>query len=388
MDMLGQNNIDYFPAKIATGNAFCNRINERKQLSNGINKGRHAVIYSPRRYGKSSLVNLVAMNLGMPYTVIDLFLAHDDGMINKRIMSGISTIVSELLSPSEKIFKQVQEMFRNFKVNLGVKGYSIESSFSSNTSDNVDQIHEALTILDKIAQNKKSKVIIFFDEFQDIINAESSKAIQGAIRNVAQSTENIVFVFSGSYQHLLVELFDNKSMPLYMLCDKIYLERIFANEYKKHINKLAQNRWQKHIAREVLDKILHFSEAHAFFVNMLCNLLFELPNPPQLDDVNSAWNTCQELEKRRVMSDIQSLSINQQDVLRQIAIYNPTEPTGAKFAKSVLKAGSTIKQCLDILLKKDFVYQVSVEDPQLPHIQIGQYRVLDPVMSIILRKLS
>ena len=70
---------------------------------------------------------------------------------------------------------------------------------------------------------------------------------------------------------MLTELFDDKSKPLYMLCDKMYLERIFAIEYKKHINKLALLRWKNTIDTMVLEKILNFSEAHAFYVNMLCN---------------------------------------------------------------------------------------------------------------------
>ncbi len=49
------NHFDYFPSKLAIGLAFCNRINELKQLNANINKSRHTVIYPPRRYGKSSL---------------------------------------------------------------------------------------------------------------------------------------------------------------------------------------------------------------------------------------------------------------------------------------------------------------------------------------------
>ena len=187
---------------------------------------------------------------------------------------------------------------------------------------------------------------------------------------------------------MLTELFDDKSKPLYMLCDKMYLERIFAIEYKKHINKLALLRWKNTIDTMVLEKILNFSEAHAFYVNMLCNILFEQNTVPSLTDVDNAWNLCQEIELRRVISDIQSLSTNQQDVLRLIATNNPTEPTGTHFSKVASKANSTIRQCVNVLLNKDFVYKVTVNDPELQYIKLGQYRVLDPLLSITLRKLS
>lgn len=382
------NHFDYFPSKLATGKAFCNRINELKQLNMNINKSRHTVIYSPRRYGKSSLVNKIVTDLNLPYATIDLFLAHDDRMITKRIMIGISSIISQILTPSEKILKKVQDHFRNFRVTLGTKEFYIENSFTANTYDTVDQIHEALNILDSIAIEKKCKVIIFFDEFQDIINSESSKSIQGAIRNVAQSTNNIVFIFSGSYQHMLAELFDDKSKPLYMLCDKIYLERIFVIEYKKHINGIALLRWKNNIDATVLEKIFNFSEAHAFYVNMLCNILFEQNTTPSLVDVDYAWNLCQEIEQRRIISEIQSLSTNQQDILRLIATNNPTEPTGAHFSKIASKAHSTIRQCIHVLLNKDFIYKVTINDPELAYIKSGQYRVLDPLLSVALRKLS
>lgn len=380
--------IDYFPFKLATGETFCNRKQELLQIKENVEKNRHLVIYSPRRYGKSSLVNKVVSDLKLPSAVIDLFLAHDDRMITKRIMVGISKIISQLLTPSEKILKKVQESFKNFKVTLGGNGFYIENSFSMNSYDSTDQIYEALAILDKMAHDKREKVIVFFDEFQDIINSEGSKSIQGAIRNIAQSTQSITFIFSGSHQHLLAELFDDKSKPLYMLCDKIQLQRIKASDYKFHINKMANLRWGKSIDKIVLDKILDITEAHAFYVNMLCNFLFKQENPPSINTVNNTWEYCQEIEYRRLSGDIQTLSANQQDILRLIAIHNPIEPTGVDFIKEVAKSSSTIRQAIQSLLKKDFIYKVTDEDADLSHIRVGQYRVLDPLMSIILRKLS
>ena len=380
--------IDFFPSKLAIGKAFCNRQIEIKFINENISKCRHTVIYSPRRYGKSSLVNKVVTDQKLPNATIDLFLAHDDQMINKRMLVGISHIVSQILSPSEKMLKKVQDSFTNFKVSLGVYGFSIESSFASNVADTVDQIYEALIVLDSIAKEKNQKVIIFIDEFQDIVNAQSSKSIQGAIRNVAQGTNNIVFIFSGSYQHMLSELFDDKSKPLYMICDKLYLERILSKEYIKHLNEISKIKWNENLNHIVLERILSLTEAHAFYINMLCNILFRMDKAPGYDDIDLAWDQCRDVESRRIVSDIQSLSIHQQDVLRLIAIHNPIEPSGQHFVQISRKAGATIRQSIGVLLKKDFIYRITREDVDLPFIKIGQYRVLDPLMSSFLRKIS
>jgi hypothetical protein len=304
-------------------------------------------------------------------------------------MIGISQLISQIITPSQKFIKKIQDSFRNFKVTLGVKGFVIENLFISNNNyDSVDQIYEALDNLNKILIEKNTQVIIFFDEFQDIINANNSKSIQGAIRNIAQITHSIVFIFSGSYQHMLKELFDDKSKPLYMLCDKIFLQRILAIEYKKHINKIAMLKWGMVIDNNILDKILNMTECHAFYINMLCNIIFEQNTIPILTDIENAWNLCQEIEQRRLISDIQSLSINQQDVLRYISLESPIEPTGASFNKLVGKANSTIRQCMQVLLNKDFIYHVTIKDLDLKYIQLGQYRVLDPLLANTLKRLS
>ena len=60
---------------------------------------------------------------------------------------------------------------------------------------------------------------------------------------------------------------------------------------------------------------------------MLCNILFRMDKIPDYDDIDLAWDQCRDVESRRIVSDIQSLSIHQQDVLHLIAIHNPIEPS-------------------------------------------------------------
>ena len=226
---------DYFPSKLALGKQFYNRHEERKLLKANISKVRHTVLVSPRRYGKSSLVHQVVSELDLPKAAIDLFLAHDDKAITRRILQGISDALSQIIPPSEKLLNSIQKIFRNFKVTLSAKYFNIEAAYSGGVFDAVDQIFEALQGLAHIANEHKKVVIFFIDEFQDIANAESAKSIQGAIRHVAQETSDIMFIFSGSNRHLLLELFDDKSMPLYMLCDKLHLERMTSFDYLPYI---------------------------------------------------------------------------------------------------------------------------------------------------------
>ena len=42
-----------------TGDNFCNRVQEINELVNDIENGTNVIIFSPRRYGKTSLINQV-----------------------------------------------------------------------------------------------------------------------------------------------------------------------------------------------------------------------------------------------------------------------------------------------------------------------------------------
>jgi uncharacterized protein len=378
--------IDYFPLKLAKGSQFCNRVLERKELRRNIELGRHTVLVSPRRYGKSSLVNKVALELKMPFESVDLFLAHDDKAITKRILTGIANIISFLVPVSQKALAIVQKCFSSFKVSFHAGGFGLELSHTAGAVDPVDQIFDALKSLVVLAEEKKKKVLFFIDEFQDITSAVAAKSIQGALRHVAQDTSWLTFVFSGSNRHLLLELFDDKNNPLYMLCDKMLLDRMSSADYHPHIQKAGQARWKTTLSDEVLTRIFTLTELHPFYINMLCNELWKRDKAPNINAVTDAWLICYETEARRLVAEIEKLTINQQDVLKTLAANPVQEPNGHHFLHLVKLPLSSVRLCIRELLKKDMIYLVKKEDPQLSGLKKGQYRVLDPLLAFALRK--
>src|SRR3990167_10293550 len=152
---------DIFPARLAIGEQFCNRDEERKLLKRNIEKCRHMDLVSPRRYGKSSLVHQVVFDLHLPSASVDLFLAHNDLAITKRILQGVSEIVSAIMPSSEKLLGKIQTIFRAFKVSLGAKYFNIEASYTGVTFDAVDQVFNALSALAQLAKEQNKKVIFF-----------------------------------------------------------------------------------------------------------------------------------------------------------------------------------------------------------------------------------
>lgn len=377
---------DYFPSKLARGSQFCNRSKEKAALHENIDKCRHTVLIAPRRYGKSSLVFKVIDESTIPLASIDLFLAHDDNAITKRILVGIGEAVSQIMLPEQKFLAKLQRIFSNFRVSLTAAGFSIDASAETVGFDPVDQVFSALKGLAELAKQQKKKVIIFIDEFQDIREASSSKSIQGAIRHVAQETSNVVFIFSGSNRRLLLELFDDKSKPLYMLCDMCHLDRIGSKNYLPHIQKLAKKKWGKKLSDTVFNKIISLTELHPYYVNLLCHELWKLEQIPEVNDVFSCWQDCYNTHEDRLIADLEKLTTKQQDVLKTLAVNPSVEPTGQGFVSAAKTPASTINQTIRVLLNKDMVYKVKRLDDALPQLKQNQLRVLDPLLAYALKK--
>ena len=76
-----RDSIDLFPLSIASGEAFCNRVDETSRLVRCIENRRPVLLVSPRRYGKTSLALHAIQRNKLPYAHIDFF---------QRSMSWIS----------------------------------------------------------------------------------------------------------------------------------------------------------------------------------------------------------------------------------------------------------------------------------------------------------
>ena len=378
---------DIFPSKLALGDQFCNRVKERRELADKVSKVRHTVLVSPRRYGKSSLVYYVISELKLPFVSVDLFLAHDDKTVTKRILEGISASLSQILPASNQTIEKVKKIFSKFHASLNLGLFQIELMNENAEIDAVDQIYSALTALESMAVQEKKKMIIFIDEFQDIAVAQSARSIQGAIRHVAQASQQLMFIFSGSNRHLLETLFNDKSMPLYMLCDKIYLERMSSQDYQPHLQKLAIKKWKKELSEPVLQRIFSLTELHPFYVNLLCHKVWQ-DAYPTTSVVEACWEACTQEEIRRIRAELEKLSRNQQTVMKALALEPTTAPSGLAFSIKAGIAISSLHQAIKALYDKDMVYEVKDQDPLVSFLQKGQVRVLDPLISYYLKKYS
>lgn len=348
----------YFPRGVAFGDAFCNREAERSRVKNNMLQGQHTLLMSPRRYGKTSLVKYAVEEIKLPFGEADLFVAVDARRVEQRILAGVNDIIQTVSSSLEQALNFLVDYFKKSdkQWQIGAKGMKLSLS-SNNDQDPAGNILDALRALESFLQKKKQRAVLFIDEVQEISEIAEGKGIEGAIRNIAQQTKYLSFVFSGSNRRLLSQMFYDKSRPLYKLCDRINLDRISKSHYREHINKFSKKRWSHALPEETLDKILNLAELHPYYINGLCLKLWEssFDRVPNIKQVEEAWLMMLEEERLEIIRELDSLSFGQKKILISIAQGYNNQLLGKASLQRLNISASSVNEGLKVLEKKDYL---------------------------------
>ncbi len=367
------NILKYFPEGVALGDAFINREKERSYLINRIKSNKHSIVIAPRRYGKTSLVMKVANEMKIPYCSIDLLAAYSAENVRDHIANKIGRLVFELLPRMAKAKEKLINIFKRMKpeITIGAFGQKLSLSLSDNP---LQDITELLLSLDKAAVDFKKRAVIFIDEFQQVSQLKNYHSLEASIRHAVERSENIAYVFSGSNRQLLKQMFGDQGRPLYRLCQTINIERMAEEAYVEHLQRLANLKWKKKISLDALEQIFMRTELHPFYMNVLCQLLWEENNIFSTERIDNVWHNYVKLQKHIIAHDIIELSLNQRKIITALAKSPTKEIQSARFTAPIKISASSAAQSLVVLMYKDLVYKRKDRF----------YCVLDPAMKYYL----
>ena len=365
--------MNYFPLGIAKGDAFCNRVLERKQLIGNIKKGQHTMVISPRRYGKSSLILYSLDESQFLHERVDLFVAVSAKTIEEQILNGVKNLLNKINSVPEQVVGVIKNTIKNLKSKwiVGTDGFKIEL-IPSQESDSISIITESLQMLENVLKKKEIQAVFFIDEFQEIGVLANSKGIEGAIRHVAQESENLRFIFSGSNRHILANMFDDRSRPLYNLCDRITIDRIKECDYVAYINAISKKTWAKYLDKSVFEEIFLLTERHPYYMNVLCDKIWSYCENmlPTNSDVAQLWQEYIFQEKSKTAKDLSSLNTSQKKLLIAISKGATRDLTSKATLHELDFSSSAITKSLRLLEEGDYINR-NID---------GEYFIVDPLI--------
>lgn len=367
---------NYFPLGIAKDKAFCNRTAERKYLTQNIMRGVHTLIMAPRRYGKTSLALQTINESKLPTATMEFTLASDHHSAQNIISISIGKLMMNLMPTHKKVLALAAKYFSRFRPNLIIDthlGARIELKPESNTPQL--NITELLTSIDKAAHEAGKRIVLFMDEFQQLITFPEHETLEAAIRNAAQQMENTTIIFSGSHRHLLQLMFDDSSRPLYHICDRVSLDRIHHTDYQKYIQQASLAHWKDSLSDEIIQLILNLTQRHPFYVNVLCNRLWRAESKPNKITIENAWKQYIEDEVFRIANEMTRLSNHQKMMLIILANKPFTQPASKEVVLQMRSSTASAAKSCKLLLENDYIYQD----------KDGVFRILDPAIEYYIR---
>lgn len=260
--------------KIATEKNFTDREQETAYLVKHFTSLINTIIISPRRWGKSSLVNKAA-ELAMEQDR-DLRICRIDLFNVRNEEHFYSLLAQNVIAATSSRWEEAIENARNFFSRL-VPKISIGSDPANEISIDFDwdevkrNPDEVLDLAEKIARDKGLKIVVCVDEFQNIAEFTDPDYFQKRLRSHWQQHQHVAYCLYGSKRHMMLEVFTNSSKPFYKFGNLIFLNKIETS----HLVEFFQSRFAdtgKCITEEASTLIVALTDNHPYYAQQLAQL--------------------------------------------------------------------------------------------------------------------
>ena len=255
------------------GDTFTDRREETERLLMNFRYGVNTILISPRRMGKTSLVDKVCSLLkddGIRIARIDAFGCRSE---YDFINAFATAVVRATSSRWEEWMENAKVFLSRFvpKISFGqdpINDFSISLEYNASNTTTED----VLALPERIAEAKGYRIVVCIDEFQQIGDFADSLTFQKKLRSVWQLQQRVSYCLYGSKKHIMETMFQNHSYPFYRFGDLFYLQKISENDWVEYICsrfKVTGKAISVQLAREICqltDRYSSYVQQLAWFV--------------------------------------------------------------------------------------------------------------------------
>ena len=237
---------------------FCDRQKETEKMISSLHNERNITLVAPRRMGKTGLIHHVFHQMeeqydGVKCFYLDIFATKN---LEQMVQLMASEIIGKLDTVSQSALRKVQEFFSSWRPTLTIDELTGIPSFSLDLKPSEGK--ESLKRIFEYLKQSGKRCYIAIDEFQQILSYPED-GVEAMIRSYIQFLPNVYFVFSGSQQHLMQEMFLSANRPFFQSSLVLSLPCIGEQVYREFANrtwiiylsandifKTSKERWTKY----------------------------------------------------------------------------------------------------------------------------------------------
>jgi len=173
-----------------------------------------------------------------------------------------------------------------------------------------------------------------------------------------QNLKNVTFIYSGSSNHILQNMFYSAKQPFYQSSESLVIDKISQEKYSEFIG-ACFNKFDKKISSPAIEHILEFTETHTYYTHVICNQAFYKSGAfLDVDEVIEITNNYIETRKIDYSNIYHLLPNNQRNLIKAIAKEGVVQkPSAVDFLmKHKLPSSSSTLQALHALADKEMIY--------------------------------
>ncbi len=358
--------------------SFTNREEDLKRLKKNLVSGINTVLISPRRWGKSSLVEKAASqilveNPDFMVVKMDLFSVNSEEEFlenfAKEIIKASSTKVEEWIENAKTIFKKV---IPRLKLKLQPDS---DLSLSFDWKEVEKNKEEILNLPETLALLKNKKILICIDEFQNLAQFQNFKNFERKMRSVWQKHKHVSYCLYGSKRHMMADIFTNSSKPFYKFGDVFWLQKIATEKWIPFIEE-GFSKSGRLISRQFSEKIPLYMKNHSWYVQQFSFFIWaETEKEVSQEIFDNALKRLLDGNEPLFKNMVENLSVGQINLLK--AVVDEAVQLSSKKTIEEYNLGSSgnVNKNKQVLIHKDILDENS-----------GKLELLDPVFEMWVKK--
>jgi len=252
---------------------FCDREKETEKIISALDNDRNISLISPRRFGKTGLIHHVFYRIterskDVVCIYFDVFSTRN---LNDFVKIFAESVIGKTDDSIDKALKRFTAFFKSFRPVVSYDTLTGQPEFSVK----IEQETASQSLQEVFAYLKQSRkrCYIAIDEFQQISDYPE-QGTEALLRSYIQFLPNVKFIFSGSRQHLMSEIFLSAKRPFYQSTQIMTLDRVNRDSYcafaKRHFHENGYD-----LTDECFDAVYTQFEGHTWYVQAILNRLYE-----------------------------------------------------------------------------------------------------------------
>ena len=338
---------------------FCDRKAESSTILEALYNGRNITLIAPRRMGKTGLIHHVFYQLKEQKSdVVTLYMdIYSTQSLGDCLRLFANTVLGQLDSVPQKALNRIGQFIRSCRPVFTFD----EITGTPKVTVDVSPTEEESTlkeIFDYLGSSEK-RCYIAIDEFQQIAEYPE-KGVEALLRSYIQFLPNVNFIFAGSKQHVMQEMFTSSKRPFYQSTQLLTIGTVNRDEYADFaMAHFAKNNLQ--LPREVFDAIYDKFDGHTWYIQNLLNRLYGYNRDVEMASITYAMEQIVAEQSYSYADLLKAYPAGHVRLLKAIAQEGCVKEVlaGNFISKHKLRAASSVSSALKKLVANELVYQTT-----------------------------